>query len=75
MKAFLMVAGFLVFVFFIMGINQSPHDKEKSNNRDAIALCWENQAKKSNTPEEARFIAGACEKMESDFYKKYGIKA
>ncbi|WP_212684821.1 hypothetical protein [Undibacterium baiyunense] len=66
--------GAVIFILIIAGLNQSPEDKEKANNRDAISLCWENQAKKSNTPEEARFIAGACEMMEENFIKKYGVK-
>mgnify|MGYP003405410933 CR=1 FL=1 len=39
--------------------------------RRAIQLCWDDQGKKSNTPEVARFIAGACEKMERDFRERY----
>lgn len=43
----------------------------KSNAREAISQCWSNQGKKSNSPGEAQFIAGACEKMEDNFRKEY----
>jgi hypothetical protein len=46
-------------------------DDGRGVERRAIKLCWEDQAKKSNSPEAARFIAGACEKMERDFRAKY----
>jgi hypothetical protein len=64
------VFGVLV-VMAIIGSN--VEDDGRGNERRAIKLCWEDQVKKSNTPALARFIAGACETMESDFKKKYGV--
>lgn len=48
-----------------------PATQEKRRARDAIALCWDDQKKKSLTPDAARFLAGACERMEADFRQKY----
>jgi hypothetical protein len=58
-------------VWSIMAASGCGPDDGRGVQRRAIQLCWEDQAKKSNTPEVARFIAGACEKMERDFRAKY----
>lgn len=50
----------------------SEEDEEQWRNSKAIELCWEEQSRKSITPGEARFIAGACEKMERDYKAKWG---
>jgi hypothetical protein len=44
---------------------------EKSRARSAIALCWDEQGKKSNSAGGAQFIAGACERMEQDFRARF----
>jgi hypothetical protein len=62
------VLGVLV-VLFLIGKNIK--DDGSGDARMVIKLCWEDQGKKSNTPAHARFIAGMCETMESDFKKKY----
>jgi len=74
-RQFIFIIIILAVVFFIFSaiVGSSPEEKEKSQARDAISLCWSDQEKKSNTPGEARFIAGACEKMESDYKTKYGV--
>lgn len=38
----------------------------------AIDLCWEEQERKSISPATQRFIAGACEISEEEYFKKYG---
>jgi hypothetical protein len=48
-------------------------DDDSYNARAAIKVCWNDQAKKSNDPSMARFIASVCEKMERDFRGKYGV--
>lgn len=67
------VLGVVVLVALI-AVNRpsTPEEAERSNRRRAIELCWEGQARKSLTPAEARFIAGACEKMEADYRQLYG---
>jgi len=40
--------------------------------RMAIKLCWKDQERKSLTPAEQRFIAGACESMEAKYREKHG---
>lgn len=70
MKKILAVAlGMLV----LAGCDNSPEAKEKGIKRDAIKLCWQEYDKKSLDEGSKRFIAGACEKMESDFKAKYGV--
>lgn len=52
-------------------LNKDPEFRAKSQAKYAIELCWERQSKKSLTPAEARFIAGACEMMEQEYRDKY----
>lgn len=42
--------------------------------QDAIKLCWSEQGRKSLDAGTARFVAGACEKMERDYEAKWGRK-
>jgi thiamine biosynthesis protein ThiC len=56
----------------LAGCTESPEQHEKSVARQVVALCWEDQSKKSLEPETARFLASMCEKMERDFTTKYG---
>ena len=51
----------------------TPEGKEKSKLRTAIELCWSEAKKQSNTPSQARFVAGACEQMEADFKAKFRV--
>lgn len=76
MKIILGIAGGLFFIFIIYAIqvSNSPEAEAKMKERLAIDWCWEQQGKKSNEPGTSRFIAGACEKMENDFTKKWGVK-
>lgn len=76
MKIFLGIVGILIFIFiiFAMQVSNSPEAEEKYKERQAIKWCWDQQGKKSNEPGTARFIAGACEKMENDYLNKWGVK-
>ena len=60
---------FMVFGLILQG-NDSQSDA-KQQGRSAIKLCWEEQNRKSFEPSTQRFIASACEKMESDFRTRY----
>lgn len=60
----------LFFLAFVFG--NTPEAQERMRARDAIDLCWKEQQRKSLDPGAQRFIAGACEKMESDFTERYG---
>ena len=55
----------------LAGCDLSPEDQARQRSQVAIGLCWAEQAKKSLDPATARFVAGACEKMESDYRSKY----
>jgi len=63
-----LVGGFLLLL--VIGANAPPPD-EKARARMAIATCWDEQAKKSNAPDTARFIASTCEMMERKFRDQY----
>jgi hypothetical protein len=52
-------------------LEKDPEFRAKTQAREAIKMCWEQQSRKSLTPGEARFIAGACEKMEQEYREKY----
>lgn len=43
-----------------------------SQDRRAISLCWEEQRRPSLSPGAAQFAAGACERMEAEYRRKYG---
>lgn len=51
----------------------SPQEDVKSRDKGAIDLCWKEQSKKSHDPASSRLLAGACEKMETDFKARYGF--
>lgn len=73
--AVLLPAGlFAVLVGVSALVPESPADKEKAHKRGAIKQCWEQQARKSFAPDVARFVASACEKMEADFERQFGVK-
>lgn len=61
------------FFVFAMIAGSSPEAKEKAKDRDTIEFCWGEQKRPSLDPDTARLMAGACEKMESDFRQKYGV--
>lgn len=67
------LGGLTLFVLWAVMRTPSPEEEAKSRLRRAIDLCWEEQSRKSLPPEQARFIAGACEKMESDFRSTYRV--
>lgn len=50
----------------------SPEAKAKYFDKGVIDTCWQDQARKSLAPDQARAIAAMCEKMEADYAKKYG---
>jgi len=66
-----LVAGFLVLGAIV---GASADGKERSIDRRAIELCWDEQQKKSLDPGSQRFIASSCEMMERQFQEKYGIR-
>lgn len=72
MKVAAIVIAALVVVFF--GIGVIFGDEEKSKARRVIETCWGEQERKSLSAGEAQFIAGACERMEDEFLRKYGHK-
>lgn len=49
-----------------------PRSAEQRRDEKAIELCWESHDRRSLEPSSKRFIASACEKMESDFRTQYG---
>lgn len=64
----------LAAAILLAGCKQSPEAQAKSRARSAIDLCWKEQKRASNPPEQARFIAATCEKMEADFVEQYKVK-
>lgn len=66
-----LVAAFLGFGALV---DNGPQAKEKSTQRAAIKLCWEEQSRKSLDPASQRFVAGACEMMERRFEQAYGVR-
>lgn len=62
----------LIFLTWALTRTPTPDESVRLRESEAIALCWKEQERKSNSPGEARFIAGACEKMEVEFKMKHG---
>jgi hypothetical protein len=55
----------------LAGCSQSPDAQARSRQRDVIRRCWDEQEKKSLSPELARFVAGTCEKLEANYRTKW----
>lgn len=66
------VAGFVLMMIIGSCAGRDPDVRARVAEKDAISACWDLQGKKSLDPATARFAAGACEKMESDFRAKWG---
>lgn len=66
------VGGFVILMIVGSCAGGSPEGQARASARDAIELCWTEQSKKSLDPGAARFVAGACEKMEADYRTKWG---
>lgn len=67
------LAGVVAFFAVGFSISSSPDGQARSEQRAAIAACWEGQSKKSLDPAGGRFIAGACEAMEQRFRERWGV--
>lgn len=68
------VGLFVVVIVFGSLKANTPEGQAKARARDAIDLCWSEQKRKSLAPGESQFVAAACERMESDFLSKYGVR-
>jgi hypothetical protein len=66
------VAVFGAFLLFGGISGRDPATAERWRAADAIDLCWEEQKRKSLSPNSQQFVAGTCEMMENDFRQKYG---
>lgn len=66
------VGAFVLMMVIGSCAGNTPDGKAKQASRDAISFCWSEQARKSLDPGAARFAAGTCEKMESDYRAKWG---
>lgn len=71
-KILLWIVGlFVAFIAFGAMVGSSPEAKERAEERRTIEYCWDEQKKKSLAPDTQRFVAGACERLEDDFRKKW----
>lgn len=68
------IAAVLAFLAVGHFAGNTPEGQERRRQREVIALCWDNQGKKSNDAGTAQFIASACERMESDYVRRWGSK-
>lgn len=64
-----LVAAFLGFGAMVGG---TPEAQEKSQQQAAVRLCWDEQSRKSLSPDAARLAAGAYEMMEARFRDRWG---
>lgn len=64
----------LVVAFFGIGFvaSRSPEAQADAKAGRAIDFCWEEQKRKSFSAGAQRFVAGTCEKMETEYTQKYG---
>lgn len=58
----------------LISMGSTPEARERGTLRSAIESCWKDQKRASLDQATARFLASTCERMESDFTAKYGIK-
>lgn len=61
-------------IVFIAAQPMSQEDLQQLQLKDQVAACWVDQKRESHTPGAKRFIAGACEMLENEYFKKYGRK-
>lgn len=61
-------------IFGVLLLVAACSDDGRNFERQKIAQCWGNQAKKSLEPSTARFIASVCERLEREFEEKYHVK-
>lgn len=66
MKKVIIYIGLALLAFVIWATLRTPSPEEvaKSNARAAVELCWQEQGRRSNSAQQAQFIAGACEMMQ-----------
>lgn len=62
----------IVLLLLLSAYGEDPKVKESIRDTLAIEQCWKEYERKSLAPEEKRFIAGACEKMEAGYRMKHG---
>jgi len=64
----------LILAFLILGliVGSSPEAQQRQSDRMSIEICNKNQQDPDLDRSTQRFIAEACEKMESDFRIKHG---
>lgn len=68
------VACLLVIAAIAAKAGDSSQETEvKRRKRDAISLCRQERSQESLTTDKQSIIAGACEKMESEFVRDYGV--
>lgn len=53
-------------LLFLIILGSTPAVKEHSRKAEAIAVCWEEQGRKSLSDGERRSLAMTCERMEDD---------
>ena len=64
----------IAIIVSVIGIGATnPDTQERGTARRAIELCWGDQQRKSLSPSEQRAIAAACEGMEAQFKRRYGV--
>lgn len=67
----MVTVGVLFGLFMLIGILSGPGDPEMAKDRRLIEKCWQDQQLKSLDPSAARYMAGMCEKFESDFRARW----
>ena len=72
--AIFVLLGLIVLVFVGIVVGSSPEAQEKQRARDIISICWADQSKKSLNAVESQSIASVCEKLESEYERKYGSR-
>lgn len=67
------LGGVVAFFTFGLMASSTPEGQARSTERRAIELCWKEHERKSFDASTKQFVAGACERMESDFRAKWGV--
>jgi len=49
-----------------------PSSEDQQVERDRVAACWSDAARKTGSADEQRTRTAACEGLQSEFRKKYG---
>jgi hypothetical protein len=66
------ILAIVIVILLLSAYGEDPKVKQRISDGTAIERCWKEYERRSLAPDEKRFIAASCEKMEADYRMKHG---